>query len=203
MDNYTNNNIDELTLMRSQMEELKAKLDREVRINEASIRKLQKRNMSFINKYLVFAWCALPLIVLMFVGFKYFFDLSWAVTLVMIAGCAVDIYFDTRFNRMKDAYIESMTLVAMSERLLWMKRMRRKQFVIGMPLMTIWTVWFAVELFLSLGSGPAAQFPGVTQGALVGGIIGSVIGGFVGYWIYRKMQHDSDDVIEQIRSLRE
>lgn len=205
MEQITNNNIDELTLMRGQMEELKLKLDREIKVNENSIRKLQKRNAGFINKYLIFAWAAIPVIALMFIAFKYAFGLSWMVTIFIILGCLIDVYFDTRFNRMKNADIEQMSLIDMSERLLWMKRMRRNQFLIELPFLIIWAVWFIIELYngidRGLGFQPADHLMATIICACTG--FGAIVGGIIGYLIYRKMQHDSDDVIEQIRSLKE
>lgn len=206
MYNYTNNNIDELTLMRSQMEELKAKLDREVKINETSIRKLQKRNMSFINKYLTFVWIALPLMILMYVGLKYAFGLSWLITIVTILFFIVDVYLDTHFNRMRNADIETMNLVDMSEKLLWMKGIRNKQFKYGLIALIFWVIWFMVEVYFGIETGKCIVFPAEHIIAVVMTsciAFGAIVGGIIGYMIYRKMQRDSDDVIEQIKSLKE
>lgn len=205
MEKYTNNNNDELTLMRHQLEELKQKLDREVTINENSVRKMQKRNIGFISKYLVFAWAAIPVIALMFIGIKYMFGLSWAVTLVVIIGCAIDAYCDTRFNRMRMADIESMSLIDMSKKLLWMKHMRRKQLRISLPLLAIVVVWLLIELYYScehgLGIFPADHLMAVIMTFCT--TFGAIVGGIIGYMIYRRMQHDSDDVIEQIEAMNE
>lgn len=204
MDNNKTNNIDELTLMRSQMEELKAKLNREMSLNEASIRKLQKRNMGFIKKYLIFVWIALPVMILMYIGIKYMFGLSWLLTLVTIAAYILDVYLDTRFNRMKEAGIESMSLIEMSKKILWMKSIRRKQFFYGLSALILWAVWFAIEVYIGIDSGKSLLFPAdhlfaVIMVACI--VFGAMVGGIIGYMIYHKMQHDSDDIIEQINSL--
>lgn len=189
--------------MRSQMEELKAKLDRKVKIDEGNIRKLQKRNMGFINKFLVFEWISLVVVSLMFIGAKYFFELSWPLILTMILGLGVDVYLDTYFNRMKNVDIESMTMVEMSEKLLRMKRMRRRQFVIGLPLVTLWVIWLCIELYLGIDTSAASLYRGMIEGSIVGTAVGAIGGGVLVYMTYRKIQNDSDSVLEQINSLKE
>ena len=57
-----NNQNTELELMRSQMEDFKAQLDKQKIVNEKMIIGSMKKSMSWIKRYVYFECCLVPLI---------------------------------------------------------------------------------------------------------------------------------------------
>ena len=57
-----NNQNTELELMRSQMEDFKAQLDKQKIVNEKMIIGSMKKSMSWIKRYVYFEWCLVPII---------------------------------------------------------------------------------------------------------------------------------------------
>ena len=198
-----NNQNTELELMRSQMEDFKAQLDKQKIVNEKLIIRSMKKSMSWIKKYIYFEFCLIPVIAIMWLGIKEFAHLSWFNYLFVMAIVVVDVIADYRINvsALGDEDYSRNNLLTTISKLTRMKRQRSMQMILFMPAFVVWLLWSGVEAWTAL----PAEAPNFVRGAIYGGLVGGVIGGVVGlvvaFRIFFKMQRTNDEVISQINEL--
>ena len=188
-----NDNINDLDVMRQQLEILKHKLNEQAIVNDRLIRKAMSRKMSWIMKFIWFELlCLIPLATLSFVGMKLLEpSISWfpiaGIVLLMLADVLMDFYIN--HTSAKDWLSEN--LVETGHRLVWMKRMRWWQLAVSLPI--------AIALF-------AWYFSGFTENEMLksmiaGGVVGGIVGFCIGIWILIKMNRTNDELIQQIHDL--
>ena len=188
-----NDNINELDVMRQQLEILKHKLNEQAIVNDRLIRKAMSRKMSWIMKFIWFELlCLIPFATLGFVGMKLLEpSISWfpvaGIILLMLADVLLDFYVN--HTSAKDWLSEN--LVETGHRLVWMKRMRWWQLAVSLPI--------AIALF-------AWYFSGFTENEMLrsmiaGGVVGGIVGFCIGIWILIKMNRTNDELIQQIHDL--
>ena len=188
-----NDNINDLDVMRQQLEILKHKLNEQAIVNDRLIRKAMSRKMSWIMKFIWFELlCLIPLATLSFVGMKLLEpSTSWfpiaGIVLLMLADVLMDFYIN--HTSAKDWLSEN--LVETGHRLVWMKRMRWWQLAVSLPI--------AIALF-------AWYFSGFTENEMLrsmiaGGVVGGIVGFCIGIWILIKMNRTNDELIQQIHDL--
>ena len=188
-----NDNINELDVMRQQLEILKHKLNEQAIVNDRLIRKAMSRKMSWIMKFIWFELlCLIPLATLSFVGMKLLEpSISWfpiaGIVLLMLADVLMDFYIN--HTSAKDWLSEN--LVETGHRLVWMKRMRWWQLAVSLPI--------AIALF-------AWYFSGFTENEMLksmiaGGVVGGIVGFCIGIYILIKMNRTNDELIQQIHDL--
>ena len=188
-----NDNINDLDVMRQQLEILKHKLNEQAIVNDRLIRKAMSRKMSWIMKFIWFELlCLIPLATLSFVGMKLLEpSTSWfpvaGIVLLMLADVLMDFYIN--HTSAKDWLSEN--LVETGHRLVWMKRMRWWQLAVSLPI--------AIALF-------AWYFSGFTENEMLrsmiaGGVVGGIVGFCIGIYILIKMNRTNDELIQQIHDL--
>ena len=188
-----NDNINDLDVMRQQLEILKHKLNEQAIVNDRLIRKAMSRKMSWIMKFIWFELlCLIPLATLSFVGMKLLEpSISWfpiaGIVLLMLADVLMDFYIN--HTSAKDWLSEN--LVETGDRLVWMKRMRWWQLAVSLPI--------AIALF-------AWYFSGFTENEMLrsmiaGGVVGGIVGFCIGIYILIKMNRTNDELIQQIHDL--
>lgn len=188
-----NDNINELDVMRQQLEILKHKLNEQAIVNDRLIRKAMSRKMSWIMKFIWFELlCLIPFATLGFVGMKLLEpSISWfpvaGIILLMLADVLLDFYVN--HTSAKDWLSEN--LVETGHRLVWMKRMRWWQLAVSLPI--------AIALF-------AWYFSGFTENEMLrsmiaGGVVGGIVGFCIGIYILIKMNRTNDELIQQIHDL--
>lgn len=188
-----NDNINDLDVMRQQLEILKHKLNEQAIVNDRLIRKAMSRKMSWIMKFIWFELlCLIPLATLSFVGMKLLEpSISWfpiaGIVLLMLADVLMDFYIN--HTSAKDWLSEN--LVETGHRLVWMKRMRWWQLAVSLPI--------AIALF-------AWYFSGFTENEMLrsmiaGGVVGGIVGFCIGIYILIKMNRTNDELIQQIHDL--
>ena len=198
-----NNQNTELELMRSQMEDFKAQLDKQKIVNEKMIIGSMKKSMSWIKKYIYFEFCLIPVIAIMWLGFKEFAHLSWFNYLFIMALMVVDVIADYRINvsALSDEDYSRNNLLTTISKLTRMKRQRSVQMVLFMPALVVWLLWSGVEAWTALPADAPDFVRGAVYGGLVGGVIGGVVGLVIAFRIFFKMQRTNDEVISQINEL--
>lgn len=177
--------------MRSQLNILKQKLDRQTIANDRMIRQVMESKMSWIER---FVWIEilvlLPLCFLIFLGITLLGGFPWwffALTMVMLAA---DTAADYKINRMKGGGWAETDMVGARRRLVWMKKARLKQLYIEVPVVL---VWYAAVVLGMLSPEKMAYPCGI-----VGGVICGVIGMAAGVFIIMRMQRTNDEIIRQI-----
>lgn len=193
MENINEHNVNELEAMRSQMQLLKQKLDNQEIINDQLLRNAMKGKMSWINKYIWFELLVLlPVCALNFVGLKMMDDgLSWWAISAILLLVFVEIMLDFYINHVSANDWQSENLLQTADKLVRMKRLRWWQLIVSLP------VAFALFWWLFSGFSESIRFA-----VTIGGIIGGVIGLSVGIGILLKMQRTNDELISQIREMK-
>ena len=93
-----NNQNTELELMRSQMEDFKAQLDKQKIVNEKMIIGSMKKSMSWIKRYVYFECSLVPIIAVSWLAIKEFAHLSWLNYAFLMTMVIVSVIADYRIN---------------------------------------------------------------------------------------------------------
>lgn len=198
-----NNQNTELELMRSQMEDFKAQLDKQKIVNEKMIIGSMKKSMSWIKRYVYFECSLVPIIAVSWFAIKEFAHLSWLNYAFLMIITIVSVIADYRINvsAISDADYSRDNLLTTIKKLTRMKRQRSIEMMIEMPAIVLWLLWSGIEAWIYM----PADAPDFMRGAVYGGIVGGVIGGVCGlifaFRIFFKMQRTNDEVISQINEL--
>lgn len=188
---------DDWEMMREQLGILKSKLDKQTIVTDKLLHQAMKQKMAWINKYLWFsALILLPFICVGWFQIKEWLGFSWYSYALMVGLCAISIFMDFFINKMNPEDWENDNLIQTAQKLLRMKRIRKIQVSINMPVLVF------IILFVGYDSYISGQLP--AHDLMVFGIavmIGFVIGGIVGLSILSKMQRTNDEVIRQIGEL--
>lgn len=198
-----NNQNTELELMRSQMEDFKAQLDKQKIVNEKMIIGSMKKNMSWIKRFVYFECCLVPIIAVSWFAIKEYALLSWLNYAFLMTMIIISVIADYRINvsAISDADYSRDNLLTTITKLTRMKRQRSIAMMISIPAMIVWLLWSGIEEWMYM----PADSPDCARGAVYGGIVGGVIGGVCGlifaFRIFFKMQRTNDEVISQINEL--
>lgn len=201
------NIIDELELLREQMQVLRDKLDKQEIVNDKLIRNSVKSKMSWVKKFVYLEFLLLPVLACVWFGIKEVFNLSWTNYAILMIMSTIDTIWDYRIN-VASFDLEKVTennLTDTLQKLISMKQMRAKSFSIMLPLCALWLVWTGIEMWQGVGSlGEADSLMRAAGYSGFGGlIVGIPIGLYAVIHIYRKMQRTNDELIEQIRDFSE
>ena len=197
-----NNNINELEQLREQMSIFKDKLNKQHIINDQLVRNTMKSKLSWIKS---FVWGEIIIIPILLLGMAVFHagtGLSWWLYGFLAIGLIADATGDFIINRIPKGQLLSGDLVETSKRLVKMKKQRTSWFIIGLIFVTIWLVWFIVELVLKTDPGCALPDHNLVIAIMAIAVaVGGVIGGIISWLIFRKMQRTNNQLIEQINQV--
>ena len=199
----TNNNMQELEQMRSQLNILKEKLDRQEIINDKMLRASMKSKMSWIDKYRWISLFIIPFVALCFLPMTIKMD-TWGLygfTMLIVTASVIADWF---INRVPESTFMDSSMLELSDKLVRMKRYRKIQLLIGMCLIVVWLGLLYYEVY---SKGYAVQTdPGMQKyyiGFMVALGIGAVIGMAIGLYIFIKMQRTNDKIIREIEKMKE
>ena len=196
-----NTNYNELEEMKREMQHLRQSLQEQKIFSEQAIRNAMGERSRWISR-LVNAelYIIIPLVILMFVGVKYFIGLSWPFVIVTCVICIIDALWDRNINRLKSADFATLSMVQLKERLNEQKKNRHRQMVIELPLMVLWCVWFAYDLTTN-PIGIFRQMPGWIWYVVLAVIAPlSIIAAIM---LYRKMQATDSASITELEKLKD
>lgn len=197
-----NNNLNELEQLREQMTIFKDKLNKQQIINDQLVRNTMKSKLSWIKS---FVWGEIIIIPILLLGMAVFHagtGLSWWLYGFLAIGLIADATGDFIINRIPKGQLLSGDLVETSKRLVKMKKQRTSWFIIGLIFVTIWLVWFIVELVLKTDPGCALPDHNLVIAIMAIAVaVGGVIGGIVSWFIFRKMQRTNNDIIDQLKQI--
>ncbi len=198
-----NNNMTELEQMREQMSIFKSQLDKQQIINEQLVRNTMGNKMSWIKKFIWAEIILVPIILIIMASFHASEGLSWWLFAFLAIGLIADTTGDFIINRIPKGQMLSGDLVETSQRLIKMKKQRTSWFIAGSIFLTIWLVWFIIEIVMKLNvigcNEPSHNL--VVTIMVTALIIGCLIGFLVAWLIFRKMQKTNNQIIEQINQV--
>jgi len=198
-----NNNMTELEQMREQMSIFKSQLDKQQIINEQLVRNTMGNKMSWIKKFIWAEIILVPIILIIMASFHASEGLSWWLFAFLAIGLIADTTGDFIINRIPKGQMLSGDLVETSQRLIKMKKQRTSWFIAGSIFLTIWIVWFIIEIVMKLnviGCNETSHNLVVTI-MVTALIIGCLIGFLIAWLIFRKMQKTNNQIIEQINQI--
>ena len=144
------NNVNiELDSLREQMGILRNKLDKQEIINEQLMRKSMNQSMSWIQKYVIFEIILVPLLLIYLAIMHVSFGLSWWLYAFVAVMLIVSVSADYYINHLNSAELLQGDLVDTSRKLLRMKSLRAKAFIIGIVAVLVWVAWLMWELYNS------------------------------------------------------
>lgn len=196
------NNMTELEQMREQMNAFKSRLDKQQIVNEQLVRNSMGSKMSWIKNFIWIEIALVPILLIIMAMFHASEGLSWWLFAFLAIGLIADVIGDYIINRMPKGQLLGGDLVATSQLLMKMKKQRSKWFVAGVIFMSIWCVWFIIEIVMKLNKFCNEPDHNLVVGIMVGGlVIGALIGFFIAWIILRKMQKTNNQIIEQINQI--
>lgn len=198
-----NNNMTELEQMREQMSIFKSQLDKQQIVNEQLVRNSMGGKMSWIKNFVWFEIALVPILLIIMAAFHASEGLSWWLFAFLAIGLIADVTGDFIINRIPKEQLLSGDLVETSQRLVKMKKQRTSWFIIGVIFVTIWLVWFIIEIVMKLNDG-CCNLPDhnlVVTTVVIAIVIGGLIGGLIAWLIFRKMQNTNNQLIDQINQV--
>ena len=154
-----------------------------------------------MKKYTWVSFLVLLFIYYVYNDIRITFNLSWWFYGATVIFMTFTVCFDAYINRFnKEAFLNG-DLIATSLQMQRMKKLRKKSFLCGTIIMTIWTPWFFIETYYGSGAAKGGDHTSMFDGMLVGGGIGLIIGVAIGIWLYLRMQRINSDIISQIDEL--
>jgi len=193
----------ELEQMREQMSIFKSQLDKQQIINEQLVRNTMGNKMSWIKKFIWAEIILVPIILIIMASFHASEGLSWWLFAFLAIGLIADTTGDFIINRIPKGQMLSGDLVETSQRLIKMKKQRTSWFIAGSIFLTIWIVWFIIEIVMKLNvigcNEPSHNL--VVTIMVTALIIGCLIGFLIAWLIFRKMQKTNNQIIEQINQI--
>ena len=187
-------NIEELDMMKKQLEVLKDKLDKETIINEQLMRKAMKDKVSKLHKEAIIIACValfgIPYCTWVF-SFMHMSYLFIGVTDVFLAIAIVYTFFTHKGLKAND--LLNGNLVDVSYKITKMRHLESAWLRFSIPFITCWFAWFIFELMKQNGDE--------AKGMAIGGVVGGVIGAIIGTIKYRKRRKKSQEILLQIKEL--
>lgn len=178
------------------MADLKRNLDKEQIVNDRLLRTVMRQRASWLNKFVIFEFCMIPVIYLIFAGICAFFHISqWFAVTFLILG-TLDAVMDLRTFRISPKVFSTCTMLEVRKLLIRQKKERLIHMCVALPLCIIWIIWFLNTI--AVASDPLATDHALNFAGVVGGIIGGLIGGIICIIIYRKAQRTNDFIINDI-----
>lgn len=188
----------ELEEMRSQINILKDKLEKQTIVNEEHIRRSMKSKMSDINRTITIT-IFLGLFALVYC--TWFFcsqgcSLSFVIaTAVMLAVCLVVTLMQKITVGRMDMSKEN--LVQTARELSKLSAHYKNWHKIALPMILVWLVWLLYEMIGILGIDTPYAI-----GFYCGALVGVIIGGFAGFRINRKVVRKAEEILSQIQELQ-
>ena len=193
METNTENYLD-IESMRMQLETLKKKLDEQQIVNDKLVRRAMSNKMSWIMKFLwTELFVLLPFAVLAFINLKSMVPgMSWYPVIAILVFMLACIVIDLDVNYTSENDWKSENLISTGMKLVKMKRLRWMQVAINLPIVFILFVWLFYDL----------EFEG-KDAMVCGSVVGGVIGMAIGIGVLIRMNRTNDELICQIRELKE
>ena len=145
-------------------------------------------------------------LVLLFIYYAYnevriLFNMSWWFYGFTVLVMTFSVCFDAYINHVNKKEFLNGDLIAASLQMQRMKKLRKKSFLCGTIIMTIWTPWFFIETYYGSGAANGGDHTSMFHGMIVGGGVGLIVGVAIGIWLYLRMQRINSDIISQIDEL--
>lgn len=193
--------MDELEKLRLEMSELKQNLDKQQIINKQLMRNVMKQRASWLGNLVVGEIVLTPILFLIFLGTCVGMHVSPWYAVILLVICVIDAALDWKTLRISPRMLATSTIIQIRRYLIWQKKTRFWQTLIGTVLAVVWLVFFCSAAFNAEGLTESDHF--INIGGAVGGIVGSILGVIAVVWIYRKAQRTNDSILGDLKDIEE
>ena len=192
MDNYMDSR--ELMEMKEQLSILNQKLEKEKIVNDRMMRRVTKEKISKMQRHALIKAIAIACAIPYTCWATHWLGISPWFCAFTSALLAIALYADFRIHRNLRAN-EAMqgNLMDVRKKVLHIKQADRDWIKFSIPIRIVWLTWFVYEIY---------QQPDIPQEAIFAGIgSGGIFGGNIGFLEYRKIQRNSDEILQQIEEM--
>lgn len=194
--------MDQLEIMRNQLNDMKSQLDAQIVINHDLLYKVMRHKASWLNVLVKAEIYMLPLLYLLFVGISAFYGVSQWYAFIFLVLSAVDTALDWRTVRIPAEMFGKASIVEFKKFLLRQKRQRFWQMCFALPGAVIWMVAFFYAIAMKVDfTMHDSLVVAAMNGGIIGGIIGAVIGIIGVIILYRRMQNANDALLRDLHDL--
>lgn len=187
----------ELEQMRSQVEMLKKKLEKQTIINDSHIRNSMKSKQYDMTKTIastIFV-AVLSIPYSSWIFYRYGFSPLFIVATDLMLIICIGITIMQRWSLKKLNFTQG-NLVEVAEKLNKVKTHYHEWIKIALPMIISWLSWLIYEVLTKMEPSP------MRMGFLTGACVGVIFGGFFGYRINRKIVAKSTEILNQIKELQ-
>ena len=188
----------ELEEMRSQINTLKEKLEKQTIVNEEHICRSMKSKMSDINK-IVTATIIMGVFALVYCTWFFYsqgYSLAFVITTAIMLTVCLGLTIGQKLT-LSWMDLSRKNLIDTAQTLSKVKTHYQNWYKIAIPVLVIWFAWVMYEMTNILGLDSSTAI-GFCCGAAVGGIIG----GIAGFRIDRKIVRKATEILDQIEELQ-
>lgn len=196
--------MEELEIMRAELASIKQKLDTQQIINKDLMRKIMRKNASWLNKLVVVEFIALPFVYLMIAGICAVFGVSQWIATIFLVFAIIDTIADWYTIRIPAPMFGEATILDLKRFLAKQKKWQIIQLCLSVPLTIIWVIAFIMAIFSSKPDifSFAEPLPEeMKMASVIGGVIGGIIGAIVVCVIYLKIRSTNKKLLEDISDL--
>lgn len=194
--------MEELEIMRQQLNALKQQLNSQQIVNRELMQKVMRRNASWLNKMVNAEIIAVPFLCLIIVVGCAVFGISMWYAVTYAVCCIADVVMDWYSVRIPNEIFGQYSILELKKYLLKQKRFRFIQTAVMLPLSLIWLSAYVYSMFVYGNIEFMNQHP---REAHIVGIVTAAIANIVGIItvliIYYKMQRTNDTLLRDIRDL--
>lgn len=191
--------MDELNILREQMDALKKSLDNSRIVSRKLLLTVMKQKSGWLNHLVASEFIFIPLATLFFAGMAKAAGISiWFALAFFVFGMA-DAVTDILTVRIPQRDFVRLDLLSLRRKLLKQKKMRYLQMIIMLPLSLAWGAWFLHDYLNSLlvtADGESSGIPSWFNTTMI--IVFIVAASVISLLLYRKMQRTNDSLIECI-----
>lgn len=191
--------MDELEIMRVQLEEMKQRLNTQQIVNKDLMKKIMRGKASWLNQLVTAEIILLPLLYLIFVWMSYVTGVSqWYPAVFLVIG-SIDTFMDLYSVRIPPRLFGTASIIELKIFLLKQRKFRFIQTCAGVPAGLVWGLFFLLDIFRK--GNPECASEAVIYAALVIAVLVAVPSILIVIWIYRKIQRTGDALLHDIHEL--
>lgn len=194
-------NLNELDEMKQQLQMLQDRFQTEVIISDKLLQESMQHKMSWIKKLFWMEVVIVPFGIFAWLEIVEACHLSWWTFGFFTAMLLICLFLDYIINvsALRDEDYQRDNLIETAKKLVRMKHLRKIEYIITYPLGFLWMGWAAFEMWQQVN---LQHNEVLSQQVEIVYVVIIALSAFIGFYLYRKMQHTNDELIEQINSIK-
>lgn len=194
--------MEELYIMREQLENMKRKLDCQQIVNDALMRKVMKAKSSWLNNLVTTEFIILPILYFVFVGICWFKGISQWFSFTFLIFAGIDNAIDLLTIRIPSYIFNTYSIIEVRSFLIKQKKRRLIQTCISTPVVIIWLLLFFYSLWIKESMEiPAEDLAAIRLAVIIIVALSLVIALLVIIFIYKRIERTNNTLIQDLNDL--